>query len=147
MSALRWIVCYPTALTASILVWMIASSVPYSLYFGGGVFQSAAGVAPLFLHAVIPTIVFVPLGVLLSPSKGRKVTFVFFALALLCSGGGMGAVTTYQEGILAFWVTSIIGLNFGAILGLLVALRMQAWRSRKAQPVARANTYACHGSC
>ncbi|HTQ29837.1 MAG TPA: hypothetical protein VMI53_01385, partial [Opitutaceae bacterium] len=95
------------------------------------------------IEAATPTTLFVVVGVLLSPSKERKVVFVFFALALLFSGGGMGLVEAYQDGFLPFWLASAAGVILGALLGLLVSLGVQNLRKRRANHALQRNTAGC----
>ncbi|HTJ79723.1 MAG TPA: hypothetical protein VL357_12070 [Rariglobus sp.] len=115
----------------SCLAWIGIRALFHSASFGGDIIRNLIGLTPLLVVAALPTALFVVAGVLVSPSKGRKVAFVFFALSLLCSGGGMGMVEAYQQNILPFWLASAVGLVLGALLGLFVILKIQNRRKKK----------------
>ena len=114
------------------IAWMFIQSLFHTTYYGGGIVRSIVGLAPLIIEASLPTTLFVLVGVLLSPSKERKVAFVFFALGLLFSGGGMGMVEAYQVGILPFWLASAAGVVLGALVGLFASLGCQNLRQKRA---------------
>jgi hypothetical protein len=132
MKTLRWIISFPTTMILSGVAWMFIQSLFHTTYCGGGIFRSIVGLAPLIIEAALPTILFVVVGVLLSPSRERKVAFIFFALSPLFSGGGMGLVEAYQNGVLPFWLVSAAGVVLGALLGLFVSLGIQNLRKRRA---------------
>ena len=115
----------------SLLAWPLVASIFHSAYYGGGFLRSTMGLAPLIVVTSVPAIVLVVAGVWLSPSKGRKVAFVFFALALLSSGGGMEMITFQQAGALGFWLTAFAGVVLGSLAGLLLSLRLQRLRKRE----------------
>ncbi len=136
MKTLRWIISFPTAMILSIVAWMFIQTLFHTIYYGGGNVRSLLGLAPLIIEAALPTTLFVFVGVWLSPSKGRKVAFVYFALSLLCSGSGMGLVENYQIGILPFWLASAAGVVLGALLGLFASLGFQSFRQSRSRPPA-----------
>ncbi len=133
MKILRWFISFPTAMIVSGVAWMFIQSLFHAIYYGGGIGRSIVGLAPLIIETTLPATLFVLVGVLLSPSKARNVVFVFFVLALLFSGGGMGVVKAYQNGILSFWLASAIGVVLGALLGLFVGLGIQNLRKTTIQ--------------
>jgi len=128
MKVLRWIICFPVAGILSWLAWPLIGQVFNHAYYGGGIIRSAIGLAPLIITTSIPAIVLVLAGVWISPSKGRKVVFVFFALGLIYSGGGFAMITFQEVGALEFWLTSAAGVVLGSLAGLLLGLRLQTFR-------------------
>ena len=96
-------------------------------HYGGGFFHSFIGLLPLATSTAIPTAIFVLSGVLVTPSKERRVCFVFFALSLLFSAGGI-SMLRYQDGYLGFWLASAGGVVAGAVVGLAAALGVQRIR-------------------
>jgi hypothetical protein len=129
MNFLKWLLCFPTAMLASFVCWAIGKEIftGVASTYGGGVVRSFVGLLPLIITAAFPTIVFVVAGVFTSPSKERRVCFVFFGLSLLFSAGGMNALI-HQDSFLGFWLASVAGVVVGGIVGLLVALRIQRAR-------------------
>jgi hypothetical protein len=119
---------------ASFFGWVIAEEIFTSVAssYGGGVLRTLVGVLPLIITAAFPTVVFVVIGVLTSPSKRRRVCFVFFGLSLLFSAGGINALT-YQNGYPGFWLATMVGVIIGGVIGLIFALTMQRARIPKQQ--------------
>jgi hypothetical protein len=93
-----------------------------------GVFASVIGLLPLLTTSAVPTIIFVVTGVLIAPSKVRRVCFVFFGLSLLFSGGGINMLM-HQDGFIEFWLASAAGIVIGGIIGLVFAMRVQRART------------------
>jgi hypothetical protein len=132
MKILRWILCFPAAIGLSILSYLLSLRVFNHDYFGGGIFRNIIGLLPVVIRTALPTVVLVLAGVWISPSKGRKVAFVFFTLGLMYSGGGLEMLFSYQFGHLNYWVTEATGIVLGALAGLLLALRLQGFRRGRA---------------
>ena len=78
-------------MAASLLAWALVEKMfeGVASTYGGGVVRSALGLTPMLVSSAVPTIIFVVCGTLLSPSKDRKMAFVFFGLSLLFSAGGL----------------------------------------------------------
>ncbi len=146
MNFLRWFLCFPVAMLASFICWVIGEKIftGVASTYGGGVLRSLFGLLPLLITAALPTLVFVAAGVLTSPSKERRVCFVFFGLSLLFSAGGINALN-HQDGFLGFWLASVAGVVIGGILGLIVALRMQRARKPIQTPEAMSGLAPGHG--
>ncbi len=128
MKVLRWIAAVPFAMILSGIAWIVLSSILTSSGGGANWLGVILGRIPILVRSGLPTVLFVVSAVLICPSKGRPPAFVFFALALLFSGGGIETIQYGQLGILSFWVTSFLGVIVGALGGLLVSLRLQARR-------------------
>jgi hypothetical protein len=131
MKALRWIAAFPVALVVSIGAWFFLSSVLTDARGDPDLIARVFDYAPIIIRASIPTLFFVIFAVLITPSKGRKVGFIYFAVSILFSGGGAESLRYYQLGMAEFWVASFVGVIIGALAGLLIALRLQVLRARK----------------
>jgi hypothetical protein len=131
MRLLRWFAAFPIAFTLSLVTWFALSSVFSSAHGGGDLITRVFGFAPIVIRTFFPTALFVISAVIICPSSGRKAPFVFFAAALLCSGGEMEMLQFSQLGILSFWLAAAVGVVFGALTGLLISLRLQARRRKQ----------------
>ena len=120
MKALRYVFAIPVAILVSFLAWALLSSVFTSAYGG-----SIIGLAPIGIRSGMPTILFITAACWIFPSVSRKWAFIFFALALLFSGGGVESLHHYQLGILQFWLVALISVVAGALIGLVIALRFR----------------------
>lgn len=116
----------------SLAAWFALSAVLTGAHGGLDFVTRVVGYAPIVIRTFFPTALFVVSAVLVCPSKGRKPPFVFFALAILLSGGGVESLSYYQIGMLTFWVTSFAGVFAGALAGLFVSLWMQNYRPNQA---------------
>jgi hypothetical protein len=125
------------------LVEKIFSGIAYT--YGGGLLRSVVGLLPLLITAAFPTVAFVGAGVFASPSKERRVCFVFFGLSLLFSAGGINALI-HQDSFPGFWLASVAGVIIGGIIGLLLALRMQRARRPIQPPEPMSGLAPGHGS-
>jgi hypothetical protein len=125
MKTLRWIAALPVAMALSLAAWFALSAVLTGAHGGLDFVTRVVGYAPIVIRTFFPTVLFVVSAVLVCPSKGRKPPFVFFALAILLSGGGAESLSYYQIGMLTFWVTSFAGVFAGALAGLFVSLWLQ----------------------
>lgn len=133
MKAFRWIAAFPIALVLSLAAWLGLSSLLHGAYGSEYLVERIVGYAPIVIRTAVPTTLFVVSAVLVSPSRGRKAPFVFFTLGLLWSGAGLETLRYYHLGIVTFWVTSLVGMIVGALLGLAISLRLQ--RHRKSKPI------------
>ena len=131
MKIIRWIICFPAAILLSWLAWPLTGQVFDHWYYGGGIERSVIGLAPYFIASSFPAVVLVVSGVWISPSKGRKIVFVFFALGLVYSGGGMEMIIRAGTGELLLWLLSVGGIVLGSLAGLLLGLRLQTYRKGK----------------
>ena len=147
MKFLRWLLCFPVAMLASFICWAIGKEIftGVASTYGGGALRSLVGLLPLLITAAFPTIVFVVAGVLTSPSKERRVCFVFFGLSLLFSAGGINALI-HQDSFLGFWLASVAGVVIGGMIGLIVTLRMQRARRPIQPPEPMSGLAPGHGS-
>ena len=147
MKFLRWLFCFPVAMLASFIGWAIGEKIftGVTSAYGGGALRSQFGMLPLLITAAFPTIVFVLAGVLTSPSKERRVCFVFFGLSLLFSAGGINALI-HQDSFPGFWLASVAGVVIGGIIGLIVALRAQCARKPIQPPEPMSGLAPGHGS-
>ncbi|MFZ5496138.1 MAG: hypothetical protein ACOZE5_12485 [Verrucomicrobiota bacterium] len=147
MNFLRWLFCFPMAMLASFIGWAIGEKIftGVASTYGGGLLRSLFGLLPLLITAAFPTTVFVVGGVLTSPSKERRVCFVFFGLSLIFSAGGINALI-HQDSFPGFWLASVAGVAIGGILGLIVALRMQRARKPIQTPEPMSGLAPGHGS-
>ena len=125
MKAVRWILCGPAAIIASLIVWLLEGALLHGVHvtYGGGFWYSIAGLAPGVLAAAVPPAIFVPLGVLISPSKERSVCLVFGMLAPFLSVGGVPLLL--GQSVRPFWFASLAGTLLGACIGFLLSLRVQ----------------------
>ncbi len=121
MKTLRWFACYFAAGSLSLVAWLAIARLLPDSHWGPSFFDSVIGLAPVVIRAAIPALVMVIAGAWLSPSKGRKVAFVFFALSLLSSAGTFETLAAQSDS--KFWVSANAGLMLGAFVGLLLALR------------------------
>jgi len=110
---------------ASFIGWEMARSLfsGVTSTYGGGVWRSLIGLLPLLTTSALPTAVFVVVGVVIAPGKGRRTCFVLFGLSLLFSGGGINTLL-YQDGFPVFWLANVAGMVLGGIIGLLLSMRM-----------------------
>ena len=129
MKIIRWIICFPGAMAASLLAWALVEKMfeGVASTYGGGVVRSALGLTPMLVSSAVPTIIFVVCGTLLSPSKDRKMAFVFFGLSLLFSAGGL-QLLRFQDFSHIFWLAAAGGIVAGAVLGLGASLSVQVRR-------------------
>ena len=74
MNFIRWIFCFPGAMFASFLGWALAQKMfsGVASTYGGGLIRSVLGLTPIFISSVIPTVIFVMAGTLISPSKVKS---------------------------------------------------------------------------
>jgi hypothetical protein len=131
MKAFRWIICFPSAMTLSFIAAGILITGDSSFHYGRGIFQSIFGLRDLWIFAIVPSVVFVVSGALISPSKKRRICFIFFGLSPLFSGSGIRTILFYNVGDLYLWIASNIGIIIGSFIGLLVSLRLQTRRNKK----------------
>jgi hypothetical protein len=110
------------------------SEVP-SIY-GGGLLQSIVGLTPTIVSSAVPAIIFVVVGVALSPSNGRAVAFAFFTLSLLVSAGVIEMLQV-QDFSHQFWSAALAGQVVGGLSGLATALRLQDWRIKRQKPASQ----------
>lgn len=113
----------------SFLTWGLLRSVFTTDYYGPPLHVKILGLSPLVLRTALPAAVFVIAGTFLSPSKGRGAGFIFFALALLFSAGGVELLMAQSDAV--FWLSGMLGTILGAFAGLFVALRVQHTRQKK----------------
>jgi Na+-driven multidrug efflux pump len=131
LTLLRWIVCFPCAFLISGASWPLSEFLFHHLTYGPSLISKLVGLTPLVLKTAIPAFIFLVAGVLISPSRTRKVCFVFFACALLFSAGGL-EIMRYGESTTAdpvLWLGASSGIIVGALAGLWFMLRIQAMRS------------------
>jgi len=120
---------------ASFVGWALAQKMfsGVASTYGGGLVRSILGLTPIFVSSMIPTVIFVVAGTLISPSKVRKVAFVFFGLSLLFSAGGL-QLLEFQDFSHIFWLVAAAGIVCGALLGFFASLPVQRWRDLKRSP-------------
>ena len=149
MKAVRWIAAFPIAFALSCAAWLAISSVLSSTVIVDGhvARQEFTDHWAIAVRTFPPTVLFVVSAVWISPSKHRSVPFIWFAAALLCSGGEIESLTYYQLDILSAWIANIVSVVLGAIAGLLISLRFQLNRKKMAEQGARANDHGCHVPC
>jgi hypothetical protein len=123
MKTVRWIIAFPVAFAVSAVAWITLSSVFRSTD------GSALGHLPILIRIAIPTVLFVVSAVFVCPSRERRAAFIFFAAAILCSGGEIELLRYYELGNLSFWMTTLVAVNLGALSGLLLSLRFQCRRN------------------
>lgn len=130
MNFLRWLFSFPLAMFASFIGWALVEEIfsGVASTYGRGVWYSVVGLLPLLTSAAFPTLVFVVAGVLVSPSKERRICFVSFGFSLLFSAGGINLLL-HRDGYLGFWLTGVTGVVAGGVIGLIVALRIQRART------------------
>jgi hypothetical protein len=116
----------------SVLVYLLAITVLSSAYYGPGAWNKVVGLTPLLLRTSIPTIAFVLSGIVLSPSGGRQVLFVFFVLSVLFSAGGVEVIKLKQIAAPnpTFLWTASIGIFGGALLSFYLGSKIQARRRK-----------------
>lgn len=133
MKTLRWIVCVPLAMMASLLTWAgVKKFVPSSFYSGGqSMIENALALLPLILAAILPNIVFALVGAMTAPTVGKAVSFVFFGLTFCLSAGGLDIALTRAPEFRVFFVAASISYVAGAVLGLAASLRLQQHRREK----------------
>jgi hypothetical protein len=104
-------------------------------YYGPGLLIKVVGLAPLLARTSIPTLAFVVTGVLVSPSNGRKVPFVFFVLALFFSVGGIEIVKLRQAANpnSMFLSVACVGIFAGALAGMYFGSLIQTQRIKRLQ--------------
>lgn len=130
MALIRWILSIPSAILASGLTWALFSSVFTRHYYGGGLFRSAIGLAPLFATTAFPSLAFVVAGVWVAPSQRRAIAFFYFPFAALMSLGGI-EMLRQQELDHVFWLTAGLGQIIGGLAGLIISLKIHNRRIQK----------------
>ena len=132
MRTLRWIFFFPGAMLCSFMAWGLVHDILSGVAstYGGGIISSVIGLSPIIVSAAIPAAVFVVSAAMLSPSRERKASFIFFALSLLFSAGGL-ELLEHQDFSHVFWLAAAVGIILGALLGLFIALRIQNRRSTR----------------
>ena len=133
MKALRWIVCVPLAMVASVLMWVGVRVILPSASFGGGLplIENILGLLPLSLASILANVAFALVGVLTAPTADKSVAFIFCGLTFCLSAGGFGIVIYRQDGFEAFFLTSSISYFVGVGVGLVATLRLQRRRREK----------------
>jgi hypothetical protein len=136
---------FPGAMLASFAAWTLVHDLLSGVAstYGGGILRSLIGLSPTIFSAAVPAAVFVVSAVMLSPSRERKVSFIFFSLSLLFSPGGL-ELLAHQGFSHVFWLAAAVGIILGALLGLFIALRIQSRRSlrQEFQPISKADSRA-----
>jgi hypothetical protein len=130
MRTVRWLACFPGAFIASHAAWFLTMNFLGHSTYGGSLAQTIVGLAPLVLHTATAAVVFVVSGAIISPSRSRRVVFVFFCLSLLWSGGGWALLQSHGGDIPQLWLAAALGIVAGSVAGLLLGLRIQGRRSK-----------------
>jgi len=91
MKFLRWLLCFPVAMIASVIGWALVEKIFSGIAstYGGGILRSIVGLLPLLITAAFPTVASVVAGVFASPSKERRV----------CFGQQKGSATVFQASL------------------------------------------------
>jgi hypothetical protein len=114
MRTIRWIAIIPVAFLLSFAAWFALSQAFTRIDY-----------VTVAIRSGLPTALFVVAGVAVSPRKNRKISFIVFGFAVFISGGGAEALTYYHIDWFAMWVTTVAGMVFGAVIGLVMSLRFQ----------------------
>jgi purine-cytosine permease-like protein len=135
MTVLRWFIAFLIAFALSCAAWLALSSVLSStVVIDGRVARhESTDHWSIAARTFLPTVLFVVSAVWVCPSKRRNAAFIWFAAALLCSGGEIESLTYYQLDMFSSWMANLISVVLGAIAGLLVSLRFQHYRNKKAE--------------
>ncbi len=131
MKIIRWIICFPSAMALSLVLGLILSESDHSFNYDKSFFGDLIGLWYLWVITVIPSVVFVLSGVLVSPCKKRWICFVFFGLAPFFSGGGLSMMRYHNAGDLYLWTASALGVVVGSILGLFLGFKLQTVSTAK----------------
>jgi hypothetical protein len=131
MKIIRWIICFPSAMALSLVLGLILSELDHSFNYDKSIFGDFIGLWYLWVITVIPSVVFVLSGVLVSPCKKRWICFVFFGLAPFFSGGGLSMMRYHNAGDLYLWTASALGVVVGSILGLFLGFKLQSVSTAK----------------
>jgi hypothetical protein len=136
MKTLRWLIFIPVATSLAVACgFVISRLLPSRSYSEEHLFLSLIsprGLAPYVLERVVPVALFVLVGTMLAPSRGRIVVSV---LGVLGGVFGWPFGPEYSlAGSSAFYAAASSGTLFGCAAGLLLAFQWQN-RRRKSEPI------------
>jgi hypothetical protein len=136
MKTLRWLIFIPVAAALAVACsFGIASLMPSRSYSEEHLFLSFVsprGLAPYVLERFVSVALFVVIGTMLAPSRGRRVVAVLGVLGGVF-GWPFGPVYSLAGGSV-FYAAAASGTLLGCAAGLLLAFQWQTKR-RKGEPI------------